>query len=170
MTRPTWRLHAARCTLALVLAAGCGREPTPCPSAEGAFACVAGATLAAPPVPTCEYPVTDLTGVVERTERALEIAGEVWGVVPSDYLRGWTISYCGGWFLCGSGDSACWTYGCARLDRAVIAAAVNPATRCLPGVLIHELGHLVVGDREHRDPRFALATSREAEPCEERRP
>jgi hypothetical protein len=139
---------------------------TPCPPAEGGFACLSGATLAAPPPPTCEFAVADLERVEGETRRALEIAGEVWGVEASQVLTGWTIRFCGGWFLCGSGSSAAWTYGCARLDLKLITAAVNPKTGCLPGVLVHEVGHLVVGgDRDHRDPRFAQATAHEAEPC-----
>jgi hypothetical protein len=163
MTRRLPKLVAASFPLLLTLAAGCGEEPKPCPAAEGSFACVDGATLVAAAAPSCEFPLTTVEGVEVQTARALEIAGEVWGVDPGDYVTGWVISYCRGWFVCAAAQVT-WTYGCAYTDREVIEAAPGPS-KCLPGVLIHELGHLVVGDPNHRDPRFAVADALEGAPC-----
>jgi hypothetical protein len=161
MARPSRRFLVASCTMLFALTGGCGARK-PCPGAEGAFACVDGATLAAPS--SCEFPLTSVSGLESRTAKALEIAGVVWGVEPTDYLTGWVISFCGGWFVCGGGDSATWTYGCTRTDTEVITAAAGPS-HCLSGVLIHEFGHVVVGDRAHRDPRFAVADDLAAIPC-----
>jgi hypothetical protein len=157
-------LLATPLTVLLTLAAGCG-GPAPCPEAEGAFACVDGATLALASKPSCAFPLASSEGVEARTAKALEIAGRVWGVDPGDYLTGWTIDFCGGWFVCGRAGSATWTYGCASPDDERLDAAPGPSG-CLAGVLIHELGHVVVGDLTHRDPRFETANALEAAPCE----
>jgi hypothetical protein len=145
---------------------GCGGPaeppPVPCPEVDESFGCVDGATLAA--MPGAEFKAST-AGLVPRVERALRLAGEVWGVEPADHLAGWTIEFSGGWFACGTGARACWTYGCALPDRRIIKAAAGFAD-CLPGVLIHELGHVVIGDGEHLDPRFATADAMEGGPCE----
>ncbi len=125
-----------------------------------------GATLALAAAPSCEFPLESSAGLERQTARALALAGQVWGVEPQGYLTGWTISYCRGWFLCAGGGQAAWTYGCAYLEREAILAAPGP-TQCIAGVLIHELGHLVLGgDGAHHDPRFQLATDLAAVPCE----
>jgi hypothetical protein len=157
MTRRLLSPVAASLPLLLTLAAGCGGLE-PCPPADDAFACVDGATLAAPAV---KYPVKSVAGLEAQTAKALELAGKVWGVDPRDYLTGWVINFSEGWFACGRS----WTYGCADTNTSTLAAAPGPA-KCLTGVLVHELGHLVVGDMAHRDPRFEKANALESAPCE----
>lgn len=149
---------------ALFSPAGCGR-PQPCPDADRSFACVDGATLALDAPPRCEYPLAGSAGLEAQTAKALELAGRLWGVDPEAYVTGWVIEFCQGWFVCSGGGTATWTWGCARLDENVISAAPGP-TRCAAGVLIHELGHLVVGDLAHADPRFATASDMAGQPCE----
>jgi len=162
----TRRLFAASSALLLTLAVGCGKPVEPCPEAEGAFACVEGATLALSSEPWCESKLATAQGLVAEAVKAMELAGQVWDVDPSDYVTGWVISYCGGWFVCGSGGSASWTYGCAELGEDLIKAGPN-LDGCASGVLVHEIGHLVVhGDRNHRDPRFAVATALADTVCE----
>jgi hypothetical protein len=152
-------------SLLLTLAAGCAQQNQPCPDAPGAFACVDGATLALSQAPSCEFPLQSSAGLEAEATRALQVAGKLWGVEPREVVSGWTITYCRGWFACAGGGSATWTYGCAHLDTEVIQAAPGPSA-CLSGVLVHELGHLVVGDLAHQDERFALANDLEAAPCE----
>jgi hypothetical protein len=98
---------------------------------------------------------------MERTERALDLAAEVWGAEPADHLTGWTIEFSGGWFACG----VTWTYGCVEPASMRIRAAPGFAN-CLPGILIHEFGHVLIGDGGHEDPRFERADALEGAPCE----
>jgi hypothetical protein len=171
---PRTRGDPRRLAAALVLGvvAGCAvadpSPPAPCPDADGAFACVFGASLAAPPH-ACEFPLTRVDGVEARTRRAFELAGELWGASPEALLTGWTVAFCQGWFVCPTADGGAWTYGCALPASRLIRAAPGD-TNCLEGVLIHEFGHLAVGDPAHRDPRFATATSMQAAPCAEVEP
>jgi hypothetical protein len=165
MARHDRFLLVASCSMLLTLGAACGEQRKPCPEAPGSFACVDGATLALASANSCEFPLESTVGVEAQTARALELAGTLWGMDPTELVTGWTITYCRGWFVCAGGGTASWTWGCAHLDTEVIQAAPGPS-RCVTGVLIHELGHLVVGDLAHEDPRFTLADDMEARPCE----
>jgi hypothetical protein len=161
----TRRSLIAASSLLVALVVGCGgREP--CPVVEGAFACVEGATLARTTDPWCESELASTEGLEAEATKALRLAARVWGVDPADYLSGYVISFCGGWFVCRGGGESAWTYGCAEPDRALIKAGPN-LHGCTAGVLVHELGHLVLhGGREHHDPRFAEATALADEACE----
>lgn len=155
----------APASLLLALTVGCGQH-SPCPDVEGAFACVEGATLALSSDAWCEFPLASADGLETEARRAMELAAEVWNVDPSDYTTGWVVSYCRGWFVCQGAGTAAWTYGCAQLDEELIRVAPG-LDHCASGVLIHELGHLVVGgDGEHEDPRFASADALASSVCD----
>jgi hypothetical protein len=152
-------------SLLLALTVGCGQH-SPCPDVEGAFACVEGATLALSSEPWCEFRFTSADGLEAEARRAMEIAATLWDVDPSDYTTGWVVSYCRSWFVCQGAGAAAWTYGCAQLDRELIRVAPG-LDGCATGVLIHELGHLVLGgDGNHEDPRFASADDLASSVCE----
>ena len=67
----------------------------------------------------------------------------------------------------------------ARAARRAVAAAVaalvllsgcssapdDGPTRCRTSVLVHELGHVVLGDGDHADPRWALVPAVAAMAC-----
>jgi hypothetical protein len=89
----------------------------------------------------------------ERLEGVLSVALGYWGGDWRD-LRGRTITFSAGPYVsCAGSDHA---VGC--FDGDVRVATSEPLTGFLPcveqTVLIHEIGHAVIGDRAHEDPRW----------------
>lgn len=86
-----------------------------------------------------------------RLDAALVAGGRFWGVDPAHVLRGWTIVLHGSRDVCGvSGASGCCTRECHRID---LGADDEPG--CIEWAAIHELGHAVIHDGDHTDPRWS---------------
>jgi len=89
----------------------------------------------------------------ERLEGVLSVALDYWGG-DWRHIQGRTITFSAGPYVaCGGSDRA---IGC--FDGDVRVATSEPVTGSLPcveeTVLIHEIGHAVIGDRTHEDPRW----------------
>ena len=143
--------------LILALLAGCAVPQTDCRTTD-TIEVVEGICVEAPS--TVEFPIVDTAPLARQTERALSLAARVWGLEPGA-LTGWTVRYQRGWLACGT----TWTYGCAFPAARLIVAAPGPSG-CAAGVLIHEVGHALIGDMAHADPRWTEADALESQPCE----
>ncbi len=118
---------------------GCGRPATdPCTSEPIHGTCVA-VDLSAPPA--------GFTLDASRWSHAIEESARWWGASP-DTLRGWQIVVSGEAVDCG-GDAA---MGCT--DAPTITLYLLTDEQCPEWFLPHEFGHALIGDPEHRDPRF----------------
>jgi len=93
--------------------------------------------------------------LVERTSTTADAAARVWGGSP-DYLKGWTVRLVGGRIqTCGGHPLA--GLGCA--EPAILgggAVRVFPEyAPCIEAtILAHEVGHIIIGDDRHTDPRW----------------
>ncbi len=88
-----------------------------------------------------------------RLESTLAAALAYWGGDWSA-LRGRTVTLSGGPYVsCGGNDRA---LGCYDGDVRVTTSDPGVGTlRCVEQtVLVHEVGHVVIGDRNHEDPRW----------------
>lgn len=162
----TRRHLAAALPLAALLAA-CGEAPRPSPAAsfdaDATLGWVGGARLVADP--HAEFQV-ERAGLVEEAGRTIALGAALWGAAPATALDGWVIVFSGGWFPCRTAQGATWTWGCTYPAEAVIYAAPDDGpTRCRTSVLVHELGHVVLGDGDHADPRWALVPAVAAMAC-----
>jgi hypothetical protein len=82
-------------------------------------------------------------------ERAVAFGLEIWGA-GAEALNGWKIEFTPYKIPCR--DDPC--DGCAFMDERRLA--VRQWGLCPEQTaLIHEIGHAVIGDPEHRDPRWA---------------
>lgn len=88
----------------------------------------------------------------QRIETTLEVALRYWGGDWED-LRGRSITLGGDYVACNGHDRA---LGCFDGDIRVATADPGLGTfRCVEQtVLVHEVGHAVIGDPLHEDPRW----------------
>lgn len=157
--------HCRLAALTLLMAAACGGPEAPAAVAFPGSATIGeahGARVVA--VPRAEFPI-ETTGLLAEVERSIEVGAEVWGV-DDGVLSGWTIAFQGGWFPCQTAAGAEWTWGCTYpAHRLVYAAPDDGPLRCRSSVLVHEIGHVVIGDPAHTDPRWVEAAGRATEAC-----
>jgi hypothetical protein len=149
--------------LLVLLASACGvdraLEPAPVFPESSTIGYAHGARLVDDPA--AEFHVST-EGLVAEAERAIEIGAATWGVDAS-VLDGWTVAFQGGWFVCHTRPLATWTFGCTHREQGWIQS--GPDGGCRTSVLVHEIGHVVVGDMEHLDPRWEESTAHEQDPC-----
>ena len=96
--------------------------------------------------------------LTERTSAAADAAARIWGGSAED-LDGWTVRLvgarvesCGGHHLggCGCAESASLGGGTVRVFPEFAP--------CIEGtILAHEVGHVIIGDDGHTDPRWCDA-------------
>lgn len=90
-------------------------------------------------------------------DRALEIAEESarWWGGRADDLRGWTLVIQDGIVSCGDWNETMGVWGCH--DPSIRTLRVSTAFGdCIEAAAIpHEVGHLVIGDGAHTDPRWS---------------
>lgn len=140
--QPTHAAGAGRALAAAALiAAGCGPETQPDLVVRGA------AVALETPAPFARAP-----DFPERLETTLEAALRYWGGDWSD-LAGVTITFTGATSVeCGGRSSL----GC--YDGDIRLTTVDPSLgtfACVEQtVLVHEVGHAVIGDPRHFDPRW----------------
>lgn len=126
--------------IATLLAAACGRqEPDFVVHGAGVFV-----ESAAPFARQPEFP--------ERVRSTAEVALRYWGGGPGS-LRGRTITFGGDYVSCNGHERA---LGC--FDGNIRVATADPGIGtflCVEQtVLVHEIGHSVIGDPFHEDPRW----------------
>jgi hypothetical protein len=94
-------------------------------------------------------------GAKEMSERTAEVAGaaaRAWSAFPS-WLDDWTVHYVGDPIVTCGGRSAFLGYrGCT--EGTEIRVHIDGAPCPEATVLAHEIGHAIVGDAGHRDPRW----------------
>jgi hypothetical protein len=96
-------------------------------------------------------PATVTTDDLARLDAALIEGGHFWSVEPARILRDWTIVLHGSrQSMCRPGASGCCTPECHLID---LAADDEPT--CIEWAAAHELGHAVIYDPGHTDPRWA---------------
>jgi len=97
-------------------------------------------------------PFAQQPGFPGRLESTIEVALEYWG---GDWtsLQGRSITLGGDYVSCNGHDKA---LGCYDGDIRVATADPGMGTfHCVEQtVLVHEVGHAVIGDRLHEDPRW----------------
>jgi hypothetical protein len=87
----------------------------------------------------------------DRTEDTASVAAQVWGgSVSAAY--GWAITYHYNLADCSAGASA----GCTNQTDKTINLTVYGASCAEASELAHEMGHIVIGDGAHTDPRWKL--------------
>jgi hypothetical protein len=92
--------------------------------------------------------------LVERTTAAADAAARVWGGSPGD-LDGWTIRWTAHVLSRGEWVSTSGLTEPAALGGGTITAWVMTGPWCLEtSVLAHEIGHVIIGDPGHTDPRW----------------
>lgn len=99
-----------------------------------------------------DAPFTQHGDLPERIESTIEAALEYWGGDWS-HLSGRTITFEGTRYVqCGSSTSA---IGCFDGDLRVSTRDIAFTYQCVEQtVLVHEIGHAVIGDPNHTDPRW----------------
>jgi hypothetical protein len=93
--------------------------------------------------------------VAERTTSAADAAARAWGG-SRDSLDGWIVRYVGGDFIDCDGTRA---DGCSSAGAlgggGTMRLLASASPTCLEATsLAHEVGHAVIGDHDHRDPRW----------------
>jgi hypothetical protein len=150
--------------LLVLLASACGvdpaLEPAPVFPPSSTIGYAHGARLVDDPA--AEFHVST-EGLVAEAERAIELGARIWGI-GDDVLEGWTVAFQGGWFACQTRPTATWTFGCTHREQGWIQAGPDEED-CRTSVLVHEIGHVAIGDMEHRDPRWADSTKAERLAC-----
>ncbi len=93
--------------------------------------------------------------LAERTSTAADAAARVWDGSPSG-LDGWTVDYVSGPFIDCDGTHA---DGCSysnSLGGGTMRIRVEVSATCLEATsLVHEVGHAIIGDHDHHDPRWS---------------
>jgi hypothetical protein len=142
------------------------RSDHPSPPAGALAVALAIAGCSAPTEREVDFTVRDTAIVVEtdapfsqspdfpeRVESTVEAALAYWGGDWTD-LAGMTITFAGTrWVRCGGAESA---LGCYDGDIRVTTSDPGVGTlSCVEQtVLVHEVGHAVIGDHRHEDPRW----------------
>jgi hypothetical protein len=87
-----------------------------------------------------------------RVESTLQVALAYWGGT-FEQVAGMTVTLDGARTV--ACDGVAGAIGCYDGDIRVSTADAGVALDCVEQtVLVHEVGHAVIGDREHRDPRW----------------
>ena len=142
---PTWlpvvrSVHVAS-LVALTIALGCGGGD------KTSFYVRGTAVVVQTSAPFAQHP--DLPARIEST---IDAALQYWGGTWSD-LEGRTLVLAGDHVACGTDPSAVGCY-----DGALRVATSDPGAgqvSCVEQtVLVHEVGHAVIGDQLHTDPRW----------------
>jgi len=99
-----------------------------------------------------EAPFTAQPDLADRVERTVDAALAYWGG-GWEQLGGMSITLSGSRYVdCGGVPGA---IGCFDGDIRVSTTDVDAAFACVEQtVLVHEIGHAVIGDRDHTDPRW----------------
>lgn len=147
------------CILGFLLFAGCSRPfdtPTdvvpvvnycPAVSETGCSFELNGACFI---IPYSERYVVDRETLLVEAEEAVLLAGDYWSVDPFTVIDGWTVTAYRDPFTCGYSDNA----GGCNYGRLCGQMAVATRLGCFRSLLIHEIGHVVIDDPNHSDPRW----------------
>jgi len=149
--------------LLALLAGACGADPAQAPvplfPETSTVGHAHGARLVADPA--AEVPVRT-GGLVAEAERSIEVGAIVWGADVT-VLEGWTIAFQGGRFACQSRPTSPRAAGCTHREQGWIQA--GPDGGCRTSALVHEIGHVLIGDTGHLDARWALAALHGQDAC-----
>jgi hypothetical protein len=120
-----------------------------------------------PPPSTCEWVVRgacvnesqvlpvvglDRVRVAERLDYMIVWGADFWQVDPNTILRDWHLILQDRISSCGSTENA---GGCSiRFCHEIELAAPSGVPSCVVQSLPHEMGHVVLEDPHHRDPRW----------------
>jgi hypothetical protein len=85
-----------------------------------------------------------------RVRRVIDLGAGYWGLAPAD-VAGWRLVLTEGLRECGASATA---NGCTTDDDRTVTVAANYTVCIESSALVHELGHVALGDPEHRDPRW----------------
>jgi hypothetical protein len=121
---------------------------TACAPEDGAALAVRGARV----VVRTEAPFAQSTDFPQRVESTIEAALSYWGG-SWEHLAGKNLYFEGASHVrCGDVDGA---IGCYDGDIHVSTEDAGRTVRCVEEtVLVHEIGHAIIGDPDHRDPRW----------------
>ena len=149
-----------------VLLSACGAEPASQGPASGGSAIMGyagGGRLLGDPVATHE----ERLALVASASRAITLGADLWGADPATVLDGWVVVYGGYAYPCPVADEGRWPAdGCYGREEPVLRVNTSAAPAgCRMAALVHELGHLVIGDAAHLDPRWAEVPALMAQVC-----
>jgi hypothetical protein len=85
-----------------------------------------------------------------RILRTTEIAADYWGL-PLAAVSGWRLVLTEGLLKCGSNTMA---NGCTTDEDHSITLSANYCICIESSALLHEIGHVAIGDPPHSDPRW----------------
>jgi hypothetical protein len=90
-------------------------------------------------------------GLVDDTIRVADIAVTAWGGPPRA-LSGWTVRY----VIRGTAPGCpALALGCTQAANRLVQVAAEPYLACpAASALAHEVGHVLIGDPGHTDPRW----------------
>jgi hypothetical protein len=104
------------------------------------------------PIEASTPPYVSAPGLADRARAVASTAAITWGAAPHA-LDGWSLTFAQAPFACGEA-AANRAIGCTRWDEREIEVlafgAACPEATALP----HEVGHVVLRDARHDDPRW----------------